>query len=252
VFEPNAYGNRARTTTDARGTFRIERLSPAKDSVRVPPGAATQTYGSVEVRAGQTVDVELEVEPGNAHAGVLTDADSGRPIGGAEIGEGWTFSKSVRTGARGRFAMHGFGSRGHPTLHFRAPGYARSQLWHPRLLAMPAPRDEKRPAAIPADTRNLQLTLRRDHRLIGRVLRPDGEPAVGVYVAAAEPGAWPSARTNAEGRFKIDGLGHGIARTLLLHHDHFATTVYDLPPLAEGKVTLDLCATPFTLQPRHI
>jgi hypothetical protein len=174
VFDPNGYGNRVRTTTDARGAFRIARLSPARYTVRVAPVDATQTFQLVGLRAGQTVRVELESEPGKLLAGVLTDADSGRPVAGAEIGEGWAYSKTVSTDARGRFAMHGFGSRGYVGVYFRAPGYASSQLRHPRDPRMAVPIGEQRHPPLPLDTRDLHLELRRGHRLVGRVLRPDG------------------------------------------------------------------------------
>jgi len=78
--------------------------------------------------------------------------------------------------------------------------------------------------------------LKRIHNQAGLVT-PDGMPAANAYVAAVgmqhngrrQLVDWCSARTDDNGRFRIDGLRAELEHRLLVRKDRFATVVHEVP-----------------------
>jgi protocatechuate 3,4-dioxygenase beta subunit len=80
----------------------------------------------------------------------------------------------------------------------------------------------------------------------GRIVDPSGKPVVGAYVAAVGGDFtggdvthdWSSARTDAEGRYRLRGLRATVPHTLLVRADGWATLVGDMA--AVGPMPLQL------------
>jgi len=104
-------------------------------------------------------------------------------------------------------------------------------------------------AALPG-AKDLSLVLHRPVRLAGDVVDPDGRPVAGAEVskelelaevieAQQGRGDWPTARSDAEGRFELGGLAPG-AGSIMAKHDRFAPSEGQPYELAEGEARLDL------------
>lgn len=149
--------------------------------------------------------------------GTVTEAERTTPVEGATVGmtvvsrmtgTGMSFSNDVRsvlTDAEGRFQLDEV-PPGEHMLHVQAPGF----------------RDRNDKVVVPEgeDPEPLALTLARGLSVRGRVLDPDGQPAVGVVVYADSQAisespfrGWSegslSVTAQGDGAFLIDGLPRG-------------------------------------------
>src|SRR5690606_2180061 len=128
---------------------------------------------------GEALRHDFAIEVGDEVQGVVRAARTGAPIAGAEIGEGWTFRKSVRTDEDGRYRMRGFPAPGLQDLCARAAGYPQIAI---RVTGA---------TPIQDGVRTIDLALEPGGSASGRVLAPDLRPLFGAYVAAvAERGVW--------------------------------------------------------------
>jgi len=203
-----------RGRTDGHGNFVFQDMPSRPFVCDVEPDEAA----APEWWNGACVDDVLEhdfvLDDGGLLTGVVTDADTGKPIAGARVGEGWTMHKAVATGQDGRYAMPGHGGWGRPDVHCRAAGCVESVV-----------------DTGGTPTRNLDFALQRGTAITGVVLDAEEQPLRDVYVAAVayvgNPD-WLPARTDAQGRFSIRGWRATADGALMLRRDGYATRVFAL------------------------
>jgi protocatechuate 3,4-dioxygenase beta subunit len=200
--------------TDAQGNFAFANLPSRPFVCDVEPDEAAAPEWFEGACAQEVLEHDFALDDGAVLTGVVTDADTGEPIAGARIGEGWTMHKAVVTGADGRYTMRGHGGWGRPDVHCRAAGHVESVV---------------NTGGTPA--RSLDFALQRGVAFAGVVVDSQGQPLRDVYVAAVTYTGncdWLPARTDAQGRFSIDGWRATADGALLLRRDGFATAVYAL------------------------
>lgn len=179
-------GRRTSASSDAEGRWELTELQPGVWNCEARSGEhrAFAEAGPFELAAGQRRTVELELEPGLQLVVRVTDGATGRPLEGA-----WVRVEN----ASGRETTNELGEA---ELALRpGPGEARLRAGkeghevQTRQLASPWP------ARV-----ELELEPSRTVEVTGRLLRPDGSPAVGQTVQAA-PSGW--SRTDVDGRFEV-------------------------------------------------
>lgn len=211
-----------RGETDKDGRFCFDRVAPGPIRIEVEPARApSPNWLDVPLEPGQTFEYDLALKTGVLLKGRVLDADTGEPIAGARIGEGWTLHRAVTTKADGTFEMPGFGSDGYGSVHCKAKGYVKSVKQTPK---------QNKPLTIEFEmTRGLAAT--------GRIVGEQGKPMKDVYVqvfGSAHNGSTQhhdcvAMRTAADGKFRLAGLKPGIFHVLVVRKDGFATLVYALP-----------------------
>lgn len=175
--------------------------------------------------------IVLELEPASRVSGVVLDEDES-PVPGASV----MLTKST-IGPGGRAFFSGMGGSGETDSEGRfVIENVRPDTWtlgaggrgflSTTRPAVEVPRGE--------DVEDLELTLSRGARLAGLVLEPDGSPAGDASVSIADReeggvGAWMSfggraARTDAEGRFVLEGLDMGDQSVRASHADYPSLT----------------------------
>jgi hypothetical protein len=188
---------------------------------------------------GQVLRHDVQIEQGGTVRGRVTDALTGLPIADAEVGEGWTFRKVVRTDAGGDYRIRGFPCPGVYDLHARAGGYGRQA----RGVGRPAPGEK---------VVHFELVPAGSAR--GRILDGGGKPMGEVYAAAvasafeaADQGMhpvqktdWQSTRTKPDGTFLIENLRTDVRHALFVRHEGFGTTAYEFPSRAKPRAVVEL------------
>lgn len=197
--------------TDGTGGFRLQGLTPGTavdlrvehpdhvtarlDAIRLPPPEplAVVLEDGLRIR-GRVVDGEgAAVAKARVH--LDPPAGAGPPVEGVSASDGRFELGGLRPGTYGAVA--------------RAHGH----------------RDSARlEVVVEAETAPIELVLRDGARVLGRVLGPDGGPAVGATVQVAEPrGAvetGPRDETDAEGRYRLEGVEPG-RRLLEARHPRY-------------------------------
>jgi len=195
--------------TDAEGRFRIDALPAGSFRfVARHPGRRTGSSSPVLLDGTTPVDgVEIRLEPGATVAGHVIDA-AGRPVDGARVRAGGDDGRGevveARTDGGGRFRIDGLPPRGLAIVAVAARGSSEVV--------------EVDGAAPPAD---LELRVSARGRLAGVVVDAAGEPLDGaVVIALPDPASGASltawqlrgparARSDAGGRFAIEGVDDG-------------------------------------------
>jgi len=220
----------SRTRPD--GTFRFDGLQARTLTVEIhPEGAADPDWQSVDLVAGETVTLDVACPAGDVLRGTVTDAATGRPIAGAEVGQGWVFDRPVTTNTRGEYVFEHFKLEGIWEVAARAKGYGR--MLHEISSS---------PAGLVVD-----FALIPARRVVGRVVDPQGEPLAEVYVAAiasvhtgTQQTDWCATRTLADGTFELTDVRSDIRHVLKLYRSGFADAAYDFPDDALERTFLDL------------
>lgn len=220
----------SRTRPD--GTFRFDGLQARTLTVEIhPEGAADPDWQSVDLVAGETVTLDVACPAGDVLRGTVTDAATGRPIAGAEVGQGWVFDRPVTTNTRGEYVFEHFKLEGIWEVAARAKGYGR------RLHEITSSA-----AGLVVD-----FALVPARRVVGRVVDPQGEPLAEVYVAAiasvhtgTQQTDWCSTRTLADGTFELTDVRADIRHVLRLYRSGFADAAYDFPDDALERTFLDV------------
>jgi hypothetical protein len=214
------------------GTFLFEGLEPGRAGLTASaPGRRTVRNQGIALAAGESqLDHELRLEPGATITGTVRNAE-GTPLDGVRvlIPEGNTSPAMIM--------MVRSGALTNADGHFRLEGAAVGR----RLLEAHAPgfRTGKVELELRAGENAADFTLERGASIAGRVLAPAGEPIGGATVRVlAGPGrpsfGLPSAQSDSQGRFRIDGLEPGTI-SLIAEAEGFAATQSE-PIEAAGEV----------------
>jgi protocatechuate 3,4-dioxygenase beta subunit len=222
-------GSYGSAISDDAGGFRIDGLGPGRLSLRAEhPRAGTVQVGPQETpAAGQTIETVLRLVTGSGIAGTVRGSD-GQPVPGAQVDirfEGapppWMNSEMV-TGADGRYAF--FGVPTGTALLSASRGASNSA----RLKSRERAREQTVQLAA-GESKTVDLDLPAQGRtLAGRVLTPDGQPAVGAIVIASVSARKPRegqdrVSVGPDGRFVFDDVD-GLAHTVWATHPDYAET----------------------------
>ncbi len=221
--------------TDANGLFVLTGIPPAPFQFSAMPavGDACSGWIACDALEGQVLERDIELPRGVLVHGRITDATTGAPIVGAEVGEGWALHRSVRTSADGRYEFEGF-TRDPGEVAVRAVGYGRA---------------ERSFSSQGIDAFERDFALQPARRARGRVVDVLGESIEGVYVAATANARnargeqqvdWIASRTDAQGEFALDGLRPDVRHTLVARRRGHGSVVYDFPASEFESPTVDL------------
>jgi len=223
------------TTSDADGRYRFAGLPADEMMLQVTPERGRSPgWVRLEFGADHALVKDFALERELVVRGRVTDAKSGAPIPGAEVGESWVFTKVARADADGAYELHGFGGPGTYEVHARAPGYGTQG---------------RRDLPEPVDgTIALDFALPPARAVTGRVVDASNAAVEGAYVAAIASAMlnegnyaeWPSTRTGADGRFEIADLNPKFHHTLFVQKRGAATVVYELSAAEYGTPSLDV------------
>jgi hypothetical protein len=204
--EVQVSGRAAQVVTSGQGGgFSVE-LEPGTYSLSARKGeAAGSLEKPVSVAAGKTVrDVKLRLGQGAALEGRVVAHASGAPIAGASVDASPAGSDGdsgrAMTDGEGRFSVVGL-APGSYDLVANAPGFS-SEI-------------RRRLTVASGERFTLELQLTGTGAAEGHVKDEAGRPVEGVQVMAGTPFGGPlssaisQARTDAEGRYRIEGLEVG-------------------------------------------
>ena len=214
----------SRALTDVLGEYRIDGLAElvATVAIEAPRGSIPRAQ-DVELHAGVETRLDVTLVPAEVVRGLVVDAATGIGIGGAEVGLSWRIERPVRTAVDGTFVYPEF-PLGYAELSARADGYA---IGDGRV----------REAGVTIGGPVI-LRLTASRRAQGRIVRIDGSPVAGAYVAAtgyefAPSGGhridWRAVQSDTNGDFLIDELRSDIEHVLLVHADGFGVRQVDFP-----------------------
>jgi protocatechuate 3,4-dioxygenase beta subunit len=213
-----------RTLADGSYVLRVPAAERAQIAAEHAEAGTTRWF-AVRFASDGNAREDLVLAPGILVEGRVTDAESGEPIAGATVGENWTFQRTTTTGADGVYRMPSC-ERESMDMHASAHGYATSRGEPPRLAG---------------ENVRLDFRLHRGHAAIGRVVDESARPLAGVYVAAVGENDWTrSARTDEDGRFRIEDLAPDRAHALFVSRRGSATQVYDFPESEASEAEIDL------------
>jgi hypothetical protein len=203
--------------TDVRGAFRAEHLLPG-DRCRFRAVRAGRAWTLTQWFPAGAADAHIMLPPESTLSGRVVDAD-GRPVGGAvvrlKIDEAST-DPTATTSSDGTFKLFQLGSTAGDLVALVRDGGTTGRA---KLAA-------RRPGVRAADG-PIQILLGRGAVIAGTVVDKSGHALEhkgvrAIPVAAAEDAEWedwPSAWTDADGRFRIEGLEPGRYRLSEWHGD---------------------------------
>jgi len=189
-------GTSLTATTDDQGRFRLERLRCAPTELKAAaPGFAPKT-DTVEVTDQETPPVEIVLGGAATLAGTLVDGnrDPAAPIPGATIRIADT-TLSAQSGADGSYSLSGVPA-GAASVQVVADGY----------------RPEQKSMELGDGSNRLDFSLTGGEGVGGTVVYlGDGEPVPVEGATVSVRGTTLSARTDAQGRFSLEGISPGPA-----------------------------------------
>jgi RNA polymerase sigma factor (sigma-70 family) len=240
------------TTTDGDGKFALLDLEPAGYALAARKGNLAGQWPAAAAGDG-SAEVAILVDRGATLSGRVLDPE-GRGVAAARLrllpDRRWIAGHRVlaTSGADGGFRIEG-APPGRFALLVERPPYAPAE----RAITVEAARDQ----------RNIAVTLTAGAVVIGTVTTRTLQPVAGAVVTATvreraresvPERPWAQARTQADGRFRLEGLaggelvlfaghgeGHGTARAVTLEPGH-ATEVnvtLGLEASVSGKVAMD-------------
>jgi len=222
--------------TSADGQFYFDDLPAGLLNFQIqPPFHEAPAWHSIELEAGRRIRRDYELEAGVTISGTVTDARTGAPIVGAEVGEGWFYQKTVTTNGEGRYELRGFGGPGVYDVNVRAEGYGGK--------AHEFPYND-----MPTEATTLDFALDPAHRAHGLVHGSDGEPLGDVYVAGVasdwvggnQRTDWQGTRSRSDGTFTITSLNPTMRHQLMLQKEGHGMVIYDFPAIEQESPDLDL------------
>jgi protocatechuate 3,4-dioxygenase beta subunit len=229
------------TTTEAGGWFALKDLSSGEryNLNFERTGFVQQSLSAVEVPRGEALEVVMD--PASNVSGVVLDAD-GEPVPDAQVS--LTRERTIEMGgavmmtmmmqgaesdAEGRFLFEDQ-EPGKISLSAVASGYQEAQLDHLEI-----PKGE--------DLEGVEIPLPSGAIVEGRVLAPDGRPAIGAVLQPVEESSEMiriagGNMTDGNGYYRIEGLAPG-PQSIEATHDDYPRVVKDLEA-REGLNRLDL------------
>ncbi|MCC6406925.1 MAG: sigma-70 family RNA polymerase sigma factor [Planctomycetes bacterium] len=228
-----------RTLTDFDGRYRFDGLAAGEYWLQVAPEReGTPGWVRIDLAAGEQREQDVAIDAGVTLKGRVLDLESGAPIAGAEIGEGWTFDRRVTSDLDGNFVFEGFSTQGYYSISARAHGYGRREV---------TVRDPDAPFP-----ESMEIRLQRAHVVRGRIVGVDGAPIEGAYVAAtahamllsdptdAQQLDWKSTRSGADGVFLLEDVRADLAHSLHVRLDGYGAVTYGFPPNEGELADIDL------------
>jgi RNA polymerase sigma-70 factor (ECF subfamily) len=227
-----------RAATDASGRFTIDGLLPGPVNVRAfTPAGDFPTPQRVELREGGATELEIVVGDAVAIEGVVLDADDDTPVAGARLFESfYSGTEPVAvTDEAGRFRIRSASPWPSNVLMFvQARGYG------VRDFVAPAPS---------TSTSTIEVRLVAGRAIRGRVLDPDGAPAVDAVVAVICGQTLANrtlhlsneqlvTRSRADGTFVLADVDPKADHLLQLHHEECAD--FELEVLGDENKRGDL------------
>jgi hypothetical protein len=204
--------------TDAQGNFEIDRAKGGK----VPGGIYRFTFShreyeppdggpqrTITIAPREEFEFKIKMSRGARLMGVVTDADTGKPVPGARVWTGHSThgtERSATADAQGSYVLAGFPTLrpGVPALKVTVRGQAPTyeEFWHPM-------------DPLPAGTASheLNVALKPGAIIEGTVLSPQMQPTPKAKVSVsfhATDGTRPGGRsgmTDEAGMYRFDGLG---------------------------------------------
>ena len=231
----DAHVERFRGVTNAGGFYRFDDVEAGVLTVEITPVTlSAPAWQTIELVAGKRLQRDFALSDGVTIRGTVTDALTGEPIAGAEIGHGWTFERPTRSDARGAYELPGFGGPGVYDVHVRAAGYGEEQFEF----------DD----AMPTEDTKLDFDLSAARSAFGRVVDRDGNPLEGVYAAGVaseflngeQYTDWESTHTDPQGAFRFTSLDIRLSHQLLLRKEGYGTKVFDFPVDESSQTSVDL------------
>jgi hypothetical protein len=177
----------------------------------------------------------VELDPGVALTGSVTDAETLKPIAGAVVGEAGR--KPVRTDVEGVYTLRGCTPSARPNLWCTAPGYVRAHSEH----------------YVAGDRTRVSFALVRGAAVVGRVVDGAGNAVANARVAVIVAGggsAWPAlapVHCGTDGSFACDGLPREADAALMVRCFGYASASWFLPrPARDGRIDVGavVLATP--------
>ena len=190
-------GVRPRTVTAADGTFAFDDVSPGRGGCFASASGRQSGGGEFEAQIGSVAEVRIVLGQGARVRGQVFDAE-GRPAAGVVVSRGkYPDSRDPTTGADGRFTFDVFPGSWEVVARSRALGVAVVNV-----------------EVAARETREVELHLRAEPILEGRVVDERGAPLAGLWVVAwpKDGVSWqpfPSDATDDEGRFRLVGCAGG-------------------------------------------
>ena len=231
-------------TSDELGNFRLDGLAGGTYEVDVDcPQDPQLSAMALELSPGERIERDLLVPEGLTISGHVFEGATGRPLHGAEVYESWWFRRSVRTELDGSFVLRSVDPQSHESVvSARASGYATERV----LLRKGAP--------LPAD---LRIELGPALSAVGRVLDSAGVPLAGARVSAHgrmpftdEPDGEDrranrgideaSTSSDADGRFRLEGLSPRARHTLTVRSPGAGALIADFPERESAGGEVDL------------
>jgi hypothetical protein len=239
----------ARAAADAAGRFTL-RVPAGAYRLAAALGARAAAAGPLVVGAGAAAEAPLPLAPAASVEGTVVEAATGRPVAGAELvvalhETGEPVARAT-SDAAGRFRIDGLSPGGHDLAAF-APGRSPA-----RAPALTLAAGERFPLRLALDAAGAVAGVVTDGA--GRALA-GGRVLLVTAGDALLPPARHDARTDFEGRFRIEGVAAGraelsvrqdhvdagVARTVRVPAGGAAELALVLPEagLVAGRVTLD-------------
>lgn len=210
-------------TTDDEGRFTIAELAPG--SLRLSVFLADKTESdllpdppkALTVREGRENVLEIPLRRASTLTGRVVEHGTCKPVSGMRVilsGTSTRAGGNATTNAEGRYTFHCLSGKAHVWGPQAPPGYVSSPGLSPHDVDVP-----EAPGRVDLGTTEL---LRAALPLKGEVRDESGKPVAGAAVRGqwftstplGNSGGSPTATTDAQGRFALDGIAPGAKVTL--------------------------------------
>ncbi|AKQ63630.1 regulator of chromosome condensation, RCC1 [Myxococcus hansupus] len=211
------------TVTDAEGQFSLEDVTPGTHTVVARRSGYGDVRQSVEVRAGETASVTLELQRSRTELEGSVDLEGSEDVSGVTVSVVES-GATTTTDAQGLFRFSGLPA-GTYTLEFQKEGYVSAQLTE---------------TVEAGDHHFVSVTLLRERGVVTGVLQLEGsDDPSGVLITLV--GANASTTTDAQGHFRFEGVPTGTYTVLAQRNLYLdAEQTVEVRANQESAVTLTM------------